>query len=790
MISGIASSGLMSGLDVYGLVDQILQVEQRPITVLQLRQNDYELKIASILNLSTKLASYKTSLEALNSVDKFNTKTASVTKTSGGTELLTVSSSNSAAEGSYSIKVNQLAAAGKKASQGWVDQNLTAINSSGGTFKFKVGSSGAEKSISVSSTMTLQGLRDAINTANSGVTASIINDGTGSNPYRLILTANDSGSSNDIIITEGATAEALGFTDGSANAPKIIEAAYAYTDNSYSGTVASNNGNNYTGTTNKTFLLQVVSAGESATATYKYSVDGGINWLGYGGVAYDSTASDDTSGGAITTSASLKAIDGSGATNEGVTASFTSGSTLAVGDKFTIDVFNPEMQEAKDAVIVIDNVTIVKSTNTITDAIQGITMDLLQVDTDSTLTLTVSSSSSSAKSDIGSFVDSYNDLFEFINEQLSYDPDEGTANPLIGDPTLLEIKRKIGNTISGTIPGLSTASYTNLSQIGITTDYKTGKLSISDSKLNSALSADPDAVSKLFIGTAVPTNQAITFESKTSETLAGIYGISISAAPEQASLTGDNDLSSTVLGSEEILIFKYSDNYTETDKTFTAFSVTLTAGSTINTIVNTLNSGFATNNAGFTASNSSGKLKITSNDYGADIWFQVSSNQVSDTDNDQIWDKTTWDNATDSLLSDAGVDIAGSINNHVAIGKGNVLTAAPGFSEGGLKISTTSNQTGLFGTISVSLGIADRLPSTLEYYVESESGILKSKETSLQDSIDDIDARILIMQKRLEDKEERLLSEFTRLEVLLSKYDAISQYLTSVLDAIPKIGEY
>ena len=291
MISGIASSGLMSGLDVYGLVDQILEIDRRPITVLQSRQSDYELEIAAVLNLSTKLSSYKTSLETLNDSEKYNTKSASVTKTSSGSELLTVSASSTATGGSYSINVNQLAAANRKASQGWVDQNSTAIASSTGSFKFKVGNSGAVTSIGITSTTTLQGLRDDINSANAGVTASIINDGTGSNKYRLTLTADNTGSSNTVYITQNDTN--LDFSN------KKVEAGYAYTDNTYSGTFASNEGNNYTGTTNKTYLIAAVSAGASGTATYKYSVDGGITWLGYGGATYDSTATDDTSGGEI-----------------------------------------------------------------------------------------------------------------------------------------------------------------------------------------------------------------------------------------------------------------------------------------------------------------------------------------------------------------------------------------------------------------------------------------------------------------------------------------------------------
>ena len=434
------------------------------------------------------------------------------------------------------------------------------------------------------------------------------------------------------------------------------------------------------------------------------------------------------------------------------------------------------MQTAKDAVIEVDNATFTKSSNTITDAIEGVTMDLLQADTSSTLTLTVSSSSESAKKDIGSFIDSYNDLFKFIEEQASFDPEEDDKpNPLLGDPTLNEIKRRITNAVSGTIPGLSNATYEGLAQIGIKSDYKTGQLSIDSTQLEIALSSDPDAVSKLFVGSATPTNQAIEFESKTSKTQAGKYGISITTAAEQATLTGDNDLSSTGLGSDEVLIFKYSTNYNDTDSTSTAFSATLTAGSTINTIVTILNSAFATNKAGLTASNSSGRLKITSTEYGADQWFKITTDQ-GDAAN-QIWD-------TADSREDEGVDIVGSINGHVAVGKGKTLTAAAGFPEAGLSISTTTNQTGLFGTISVSRGIADLLPSIIDSYSNSETGILKLKESAMKDSISDMESRILRMQAKLVDKEERLVAQFARLEVLLSKYDTISQFLTNTVTAL------
>lgn len=782
-ITGIASSGLISGLNVSDLVSKILHIEERPIRLLKLRQNDYDLKIASIISLKSRLASYKSSLTKLNDKAMFNTKSASISKTSGGVDLLKVSADGDAIAGSYSINVNQLAKANKLASEGVVDKTSTAIASATGSFTFKVGGYGAETSVGVTSTTTLQELADAINTKNADVTASIIDDGTGSNEYRLILTANDTGAANYISITANGTS--LDFTN------KQIEAAYAYTDNTYSGTVASNSGTNassFASTTNKTYMVEAVSAGASGVAAYKYSIDGGINWLGYNGVAYNSSAGNDTDGGGITTTTDYTSgpeyIDGTAAANANngaVQIQFSAGSDLAVGDNFTVDVFNPEMQEAKDAVIEVDNATMVKSSNNITDAVPGITLDLLKADTTETLTLTVTASSTTAQKDIESFVESYNSLFDFIEEQLSYDPDDPDTvpNPLLGDPTLLEIKRRITNTISNTIPGLSTASYTNMSQIGITTDYKTGRLELDDLVLRSALSQKPDDVAKLFIGTGTPSNSAVTYVGKTADTQAGKYSLSISTAPEKATITSDNAMSSTSLASEEVLIFKYSSNYTDTDATTTAINVTLAAGSTINTIVTTINSAFATNDLALTASKTTdGKLKIESDTYGKDIWMQVNTNQGNATT--QLWDAS-------GSYSDDGVDIAGTINAHVAVGDGNVLKATAGFVEEGLEISTTSTQTGGFGTIAVSLGIADKLPAVLQSYVSSENGILKTKETGMQDSIDDIELSIERMTKRIQEKERRLLAEFSRLEVLLAKYDALAQYLTNNLMALPTI---
>ena len=777
----ISSLGIGSGIDFDNIISRLITTEGRPLVKLREDQIKDELKSAAILNLKTKLSSFESAAKSLNSLSQFSTRNASITKTTNGEELLSVTASETATVGNTSIKVMQLAESNKKASQGIADQDITAIASSAGTFKFKVGSSGSETTVTVGSTTTLEQFRDAINDAGAGVTASIINDGTGSNSYRLVLNSNSSGTANNIILTNNDTT--LDFEN------KKIEDAYAFTTNSYSGTTASNSSGTYTGSTNKSFLVEVVDitggSPSSGTVKYKYSIDGGVSFLGANGAAYDGT-----NGVAIAADATLQNIDGqidASTTTEGAKISFTGG-TFALGDKFSIDVFNPEMLEAKDAVIEVDNATITKSSNKIDDVIQGVTLDLIKADTSSTVTLSVLSDTSDVKDNIIDFVDSYNVLNEFLDEQFSFDLDSGEASPLLGDSTLQTIRRRIANIVTGTIPGVSSDGFNNLSSIGITSNFETGALSVDNAKLDSALSKDANGVAKLFVGLATPSDSTITFESKTVKTQPGRYSVTVATAPEQATIIGDTDLSSTGLTSDEKLVFMVSKNHTDNSPDFTTFSVILGKGATINTIVNDLNSAFATNDVGLSASNDgSGKLKITSADYGEDIFLQVSSNKDNTDGKVQIFGDT---NGIDGeTKSDNGVDIVGTINNHLAVGIGNVLTGAAGFAEEGLVISTKSSTTGGKGFVTVSSGMADQLSNVLSAFTNDTDGLLKTKTDSIQKNIDNIKERQDKIEQKLIDKEEKLRAQFTRLETLISEFKSVGDFLTAQLGNLPKIGQ-
>ena len=767
----ITSTGLISGINADSIISQIQDAERKPIAQLQARQSGYQGQISALLALSNTLSTFAAVATSVNNPANFNTRTAGVTKTPAGVSVLSATAGSTATNGSYSLTVQQLAQAQKKASQGFVDQNTTAVASGAGTFKFKVGNSGTEYSATVSSSTTLQGLRDAINSSGGSVVATIINDGTGSNPYRLVLTANSSGADNTITITNNNST--LDFTN------KKIEAAYASTSNSFAGTVSSNAGDNYTGTTNKTFLVQAVTGGAPDTATYKFSIDGGITYLGFGGVAYNASALAGTAGAGIFAASGLTAIDGSGATNEGVQIGFGATGTLVVGDKFSVDVFNPEFQKGQDAVIKIDNTTITKSSNTIIDAIQGITLNLLQVDASNAVTVTVSSDSTGLSDKIKNFVSAYNDVNKFLNDQFTFDPKIKKAGALLADASVRAVQSLLKRVVTGSIPGLTTGK-ANLSQIGITSDSKTGFLSVDDSKLSAAIASDPDGVKRLFLGLGTATNSAISFVGLGPKTGPGTYGIAISVAPQKAVVGGVSDatfqdISSTGLTNAELLSFTFSNNYTDATPTTTSFPVTLSAGSKINDVVNALNSAFASQHAALSASNDSGRLKITSTDYGKDTRFTVVSDQAG----------TTQTGIGSVGLTAQGVDVGGTINGHTATGKGNVLTSSSGFPEDGLRISTETTTTGLFGTIAVTRGVGDRLVSSLDAYTNPLTGIFLSKTNSLQGSIDGISKNITQINDRLTSEGDRLRAQFVNLETILGKFQATSNFLTNQLARLP-----
>ena len=198
----LSSPGIGSGLDVAGLITQLMSLERRPLAALDTKEAGLQARLSAFGSLKGSLAALQTAAQALKNPTSFSARKATVADAT----ILSANAGTTAATASYSIEVQNLAQSQKLRSAGFVT-GATVVGTGTITFDFGTYTAGvfapnAEKpsqSVTIdSSKNTLAGIRDAINTANAGVTASIINDGTAN---RLMISANDTGVANALKVS-------------------------------------------------------------------------------------------------------------------------------------------------------------------------------------------------------------------------------------------------------------------------------------------------------------------------------------------------------------------------------------------------------------------------------------------------------------------------------------------------------------------------------------------------------------------------------------------------------------
>jgi flagellar hook-associated protein 2 len=216
---------LSSGLDVQTIVDQLIQVERAPIARMETQSGTLQSRIKALQSLNTKLSAlldklnnalFKDETAPLNLPAGFERRFAksifAVRKAASSDEsAVLASAAKGASVGSYAVTVSSLAKARTEASGNFADTDTTTVGT--GTLVIQVGTKDAV-TINVDETNnTLEGVRQAINNANAGVSATILNDGT-SAPYRLLITAKATGTVNAFTVTDSLSGgQSLGLTE-------------------------------------------------------------------------------------------------------------------------------------------------------------------------------------------------------------------------------------------------------------------------------------------------------------------------------------------------------------------------------------------------------------------------------------------------------------------------------------------------------------------------------------------------------------------------------------------------
>lgn len=219
----IQSLGVGSGLALDDLVQQLLSAERQPKEArLNAREERNEAEISGLGQIKSKMSDFKDAVDELRSDTGINGREPTITNPSEDDDVLSAEASNSALRGTYDITVEQLATGSRiTTDDGAFTSSSDAVLTSGtGSLTFDVG--GSESfTINVSAGTTLTQLREAINGAddNFGVTANIIDTGTGAGP-RLVFSSSETGDGNDLVITNdtgAAELDRLSTTGGTSN---------------------------------------------------------------------------------------------------------------------------------------------------------------------------------------------------------------------------------------------------------------------------------------------------------------------------------------------------------------------------------------------------------------------------------------------------------------------------------------------------------------------------------------------------------------------------------------------
>jgi flagellar hook-associated protein 2 len=727
-----SSTGIISGLPVDDIITAMLTYRQLSINNLESRISDFQQQQQAYIEINNALLNLQQAATGLTDASSFRQHIAS----SSDTDALEVTTTTTATPGSFSVEVLQLATSDRLGAQGFADTDTTAVASASGSFSFRLGSTGVIHSITVDATTTLADLRDTINAEQSDVRASIINDGSSTNPHRLVLTSAETGAENEIIFVQNDTD--LDFEN------TVIEEATAASGNTYAGTATS--GGTYTGSESRRYVIEVTEAGPLETAKFRVSTDGGV-----------------TFGPDSEFTASATPVD----IGDGVTMSF-SASDFAEGDRFEVDAFAPQIETAKDAVLKVDGVTLTRSNNTVANAIEGVTLDLRQT-TSGAVSVSVASDTDSVRGAVVTFIEQFNTVIDAIAGSTAFDAETQVRGVLLGDATVRNIARSLTQVMTSTIPGLSNSGISSLASIGITLD-DLGNLGLDSAKFEDALANDLADVEKMFatVGESTSTSR-LEFISAETETTPGTYSVNITQVAEQAEIQSSQDITGP-LSNAEVLSFTV-DGESKT--------VSVAAGLTLDEAIESINTQLDDHGLAIEAEREGDRLRLFSPDYGSSQEITVRSNQ-SGASSTQLGIGTT-------DRTDTGQDVVGTIGGQMASGEGQVLTAIETSVAAGLEVRVLAMSTGFVGNLTISTGVGIQLETLLDSMTDSETGALMVRQEGLGDSISDLNDQIETMQDRIATEEIRLRAKYASLETLLAGYNSTSSFLSQQLDQLSQL---
>ena len=248
-----------------------------------------------------------------------------------------------------------------------------------------------------------------------------------------------------------------------------------------------------------------------------------------------------------------------------------------------IEAGSSELQSGQNAVFRINGITLSRSSNTVTDAVQGITLDLNDAEEGKLVNVTVTKDDTSElRRHIETFVTDFNSTAGLIDQQFVVN-EQQQGGRLSGDTTLMNLQSQLRSVVSSEIEGLEEGSNA-LVLMGIHFN-RSGQLEIDNEALEDNLNNNLENLRKLFVAQGITSDSKVDFIASNKKTDSGNYSVTVSQAADKAWVDGEEDLTA---GLEE------DQTLTITDKgTGIPAIIDLQAGDTISEIVTKINTELA-----------------------------------------------------------------------------------------------------------------------------------------------------------------------------------------------------
>jgi flagellar hook-associated protein 2 len=463
--------GLATGMDTTSMIDQLVQLERRPIYNYQQEISEMEQTKGAWRDINSRLDNLENKTTDLKLSSTFNSRSAN----SSNEDVVTVTAQNSASEANYSVTVNNAATA-QRISGSCLDDSALAIKDLTGfesiAAENNIQINGID--ITINDTDSLTDISNKINDAATGVSASIVDN-------HLVLESTETGEKNEIaLVDDNDLFKSLGVlqtgdNDGSLNS-NLFEVKDTDTALGLSGSFQINvEGGTGSGeiTVDETTTLNEIKDQIDALGDLSASITDEGN--GYFSLSMSSSSAD----------SDIKL------SNTDIDNNILS--DLAFGNRS----YQSELQAAVDASIDINGIKgITSSSNTFSEAVEGVTFKINpDAADDSFSSVSVTKDTGKAMDAVQAFVDQYNSVMDFIDGKTEYDAEEEKGAILQGDSTAMRLQTRLRNLVTSKVK--DGGDFQTLSSIGLEID-RDGVMSFDKAKFEDALNQSSEEVMSIF----------------------------------------------------------------------------------------------------------------------------------------------------------------------------------------------------------------------------------------------------------------------------------------------------